>query len=262
VFLPEGYQQDAPYWDYDATNTSTDNTLETHKVGFVGAATIAFCFREPLEGEEGEVTYPTGAKIGHNPVGGGFELVAEPAAFPSDLLDELHFCNESAMGRGLPGFGRYLGSLTLKALLPEALHAATAVGTRGPIAGTPISLSPFGIVYPGASLSFSDGGDPSGQSGTEAVVWGCGDDICNHPGVVLSSGESGVMITAELLPVGTSTGQFATGSITSVQTDDGEAVFNNLPVTGPYPGTYQLRFSGGGASITSGTFTVFANIIN
>ncbi|HET6778369.1 MAG TPA: hypothetical protein VFH26_05735, partial [Gemmatimonadales bacterium] len=138
---------------------------------------------------------------------------------------------------------------------------AAAVGPRGPIAGSPSNLSPFGIVLPASTLSFSDGGDPSGQSGTEAVVWGCEDEVCNHPEVLLSSGESDVTITVELIPVGDSEGQFDEGSITSVQTDDGEAVFNNLPVTGPYPGTYQLRFSGGGASITSGTFTVFENII-
>jgi hypothetical protein len=257
--VPEGFTQDAPTWDYDATNSSTNNTVQTHTLATPGTAIIAFCFKEG----DGEVTYPEpGAQIGHNPVGGGFEFVDE-VPVPEDLLAELSACDFS--GGGLSsgsGLGRYLGSLAQKLFLPEQLHAAM-VGTRGPIAGTPISLSPFGIVVPSPSttLGFTTGGDPSGQSGTEAVVWDCGDDICNHPGVFLSSGESGVAISVELIPVGTSTGQFDVGSTTSVQTVDGVAVFNNLPVTGPYPGTYQLRFSGGGASVTSGTFTVFENII-
>ena len=255
--VPDEFVQDAPTWDYDATNSSTNNTTP-HNLATPGTATIAFCFKEG----DGEVIYdPPGASIGHNPVGGGFEIVPE-VEVPQDLLDELAcpFQGEGGLV-GFSGFGSYLGSLAQQVLLPEPLHAA-AVGPRGPIAGSPSNLSPFGIVVPSTTLSFSAGGDPSGQSGTEAVVWGCEDDICNHPELLLSSGESGVTITAELIPVGGSTGQFAEGSTTSVQTDDGEAVFNNLPVTGPYPGTYQLKFSGGGASVTSGNFTVFENIIN
>ena len=260
--VPDGFVQDAPTWDYDATNSSTDNTLATHTLATPGTVTIAFCFKNDATGD----IYPEpGARIGHNPVGGGFELVDDVTPVPPDLVDELFACAPPVIGSAhdLRGLSRYLAAMAQKVLLPRALHAAAAaVGTRGPIAGTPISLSPFGIVVPSSTLSFTDGGDPSGQSGTEAVVWGCEDDICNHPGVLLSSGESGVTITVELIPVDGSSGQFDEGSITSVQTDDGEAVFTQLPVTGPYPGTYQLKFSGGGASVTSGNFTVFQNIIN
>ncbi len=264
--VPEGYRQEPPYWDYDATNSSTNNTLATHKVGFVGAATIAFCFREPGEGDGGEVTYPgTGASIGHNPVGGGFEFVTE-VAVTGELQDELHGCNvETGMGRGLPGFGRYLGSMAMRILLPEPLYAAV-VGPRGPIAGTPISLSPFGIVIPTNDLGFTEDGDPSERDiyGSH-VQWGCGiEDTC-YPTVRLTDGESGVSgetITVELVSEG-GTGHFTEsegeyyGSTTTVDTDEtGRAVFDNLEVTGPFPGDYRLKFSGGGASITSEPFTM------
>jgi hypothetical protein len=150
-------RQDSPFWDYDATNANSDNTEATHEVG-PGTATMAFCFRE-VGGEPIEYGLP-GARIGHNPVGGGFELVNDVDPVPGDLQDELTDCPPpsdiigSADG-GRSGFtnitwssaGHYLANLARTLLLPTPLRAAT-VGTKGPIAGAPVSLSPFGIVLP------------------------------------------------------------------------------------------------------------------
>jgi hypothetical protein len=77
----------------------------------------------------------------------------------------------------------------------------------------------------------------------------------------LTDGETGISgqtIGVELIPV-TGTGSFTTtgAGITSVQTgESGGALFDQLNISGPYPGTYRLKFSGGGASVTSGTFTM------
>jgi hypothetical protein len=275
--VPDGFVQDAPTWDYDATNSSTDNTLATHTLATPGTVTIAFCFKNDATGD----IYPEpGARIGHNPVGGGFELVDDVTPVPPDLVDELSACTPPVIGgaNDLRGLSRYLAEIAQKVLLPEALHAAAAtVGTRGPIAGTPISLSPFGIVVPSSTLSFTDGGDPSEQTmaASGLVVWGCADEVCNYPELILTNSDNEVMagetISVELLPAdGSSTGQFTVanpeleepGSITLVETDEtGEALFDQLEITPPFPGNYMLKFSGGGASITSGVFTVTDAVI-
>ena len=158
-------RQDSPNWDYDATNSHTDNTLATHKVGVVngvvvypGTVTMAFCYKS--DGEGGHVTYPLpGARIGHNPVGGGFELV-EYEPIPANLQAALTDCsfeiglNPASDRDGLSlasvtwsNAGHYLAKLARTLFLPAPLRAAT-VGHIGPIAGKPVSLSQFAIVLP------------------------------------------------------------------------------------------------------------------
>jgi hypothetical protein len=160
-------RQDPPFWDYDATNASTDNTLATHTVGSCTPggppdAIMAFCFNS--DGEGGHVEYPSpGARIGHNPVGGGFEFVQE-VAIPVELQEELSDCpfeygygpffRMGSAGGGLSespltwsSAGHYLAKLARTLFLPAPLQA-TVVGPRGPIAGAPSSLSPFGLVLP------------------------------------------------------------------------------------------------------------------
>ena len=158
-------RQDAPFWDYDATNANTNNTVATHKIGSCTPggppdATLAFCFRSIGEGEH--ITYPgIGARIGHNPVGGGppvFEF-ADEVPVPPELADELTDCPTfsdlrlGSAGGGSSGIthltwssaGHYLATLARTLFLPTPLRAAT-VGGLGPIAGKPVSYSPFGIV--------------------------------------------------------------------------------------------------------------------
>lgn len=124
-----------------------------------GTATIAFCFRDT---GEGQIVYdPPGARIGHNPVGGGppvFEIVDDTPV--GDLAGELSACptfESPALKVRSPGgglelanvtwssAGHYLARLARALFLPAPLQAAT-VGTLGPIAGKPVGLSPFGIV--------------------------------------------------------------------------------------------------------------------
>ena len=164
-------RQDSPFWDYDATNASTNNTLATHTVGSCTPggppdAVMAFCFNS--DGEGGHVEYPfPGARIGHNPVGGGFEFVEELSEVPAELQDALTDCPfEGGYGGYGPFFrrlnspsggasgsnkltwssaGQHLVRLARTLFLPTPLRAAT-VGPRGPIAGLPSSLSPFGLV--------------------------------------------------------------------------------------------------------------------
>ncbi len=266
--VPSGFVQDAPTWDYDATNSSTDNTLATHTLATAGTVTIAFCFKNDATGD----IYPEpGARIGHNPVGGGFELVDDVTPVPADLVDELSACAPPVIGSAhdLRGLSRYLAAMAENVLLPKPLHAAAAtVGTRGPIAGTPISLSPFGIVVPSNDLSFTAGSDPSGQSSvSDQIGWACDGGSCTYPRVRLSDGESpvsGVPITVTLIPVEPPAGSFTGGSTVTVNTDvNGEALFNNLIVTAPFPESYKLNFAGGGTSLTtSGSFLVDPAIIN
>jgi hypothetical protein len=262
--VPADFNQEPPFWDYDATNSSTDNTLGTHKVGLGAngkpAATIAFCFRE----DGGGHTYfpEPGASIGHNPVGGGFEIVEE-VPVPTDLAPQLNCLQPPVLSstNAFGSFSRYLSRAAIKVLLPEPLHALT-VGTRGPIAGTPISLSPFGIVVPVNTLSFTDGGDPSGQStSNDQIQFNCEGSFCFYPAVRLTDGEvglSGRAITVTLIPVNPPAGVFTAGSTVTVNTDvDGVAEFNNLHVTAPFPESYELKFTGAGTSLTTeGSFLV------
>jgi hypothetical protein len=284
VDVTEGYVQEPPYWDYDATNSSTDNTVETHEVGLVDgvpAATIAFCFREDGEGEQ---TYPEpGASIGHNPVGGGFEIVDEVEDIPDDLEAALDCFQDPVVGSadGLRGFSRYLASLAMNALLPEPLHAA-AVGTRGPIAGTPISLSPFGIVIPesegGLSLEFhSERGlvfEPGGESlvvGSRDVLrwWETGVfdgfpfGVWVYPAlrVLDASGspQPDVPIGVSLVPVNGSAGTLGGTPTASTSEVTGfssmVAFFDDLTID--LPGIYRLEFTTLGAEpLQSGEFSV------
>jgi hypothetical protein len=155
-------RQDSPFWDYDATNANSDNTEATHTVG-AGTATMAFCYKSG-EGEDGHVIYPPpGPRIGHNPVpvGTKFEFVEEVDPVPTDMQNQLTDCPPPpvilgpASAGGVSGFtnitwssaGHYLANLARTLLLPTPLRAAT-VGQKGPIAGAPVSLSPFGLVLP------------------------------------------------------------------------------------------------------------------
>jgi hypothetical protein len=168
--LPSGYVQDGPVWDYDATNSSTDNTVATHTLATPGTVTIAFCIKNDFFGEIPE----PGVLLGHKPVGAPFEFVDEVDV--GDLLAELDACNtppifEFGSVDGLWGSRGYLAAVARKLLLPQPLHASV-VGTRGPIAGTPISLSPFGIVKPLTATSTSitsDTPDPSIPGGSVTV---------------------------------------------------------------------------------------------
>ena len=159
-------RQDAPFWDYDATNANTNNTVATHKIGSCTPggppdATMAFCFRSNGEGGHIEYEFPS-ARIGHNPVGGGppvFEFADEVIPVPPELADELTDCPTfsdlrlGSAGGGSSGIthltwssaGHYLATLARTLFLPTPLRAAT-VGGLGPIAGKPVSYSPFGLV--------------------------------------------------------------------------------------------------------------------
>jgi hypothetical protein len=159
-FPPEN--QRAPFWDYDATNANSDNTVATHTLATPGTATMAFCF------QPADVSYPgfAGAQIGHNPVGGGFEFVQE-VPIPTNLENELTACPPPvilgpASAGGVSGLtnitwssaGHYLAKLARTLFLPAPLSAAM-VGQKGPIAGAPVSLSPFGLVLPNCDTYYN-----------------------------------------------------------------------------------------------------------
>ena len=98
--------QKPPHYDYDATNSSTNNTVATHKPK-PGSALMAFCFEPP------DAYYGSGASIGHNPVGGGFELVQEVEVTPA-LQAELSACDllkSAAPERGCRDFLDISGQL-------------------------------------------------------------------------------------------------------------------------------------------------------
>ena len=280
--VTEGYDQEPPYWDYDATNSSTDNTLETHKVGLVNgvpAATIAFCFRED-DGTEHTYFPEPGASIGHNPVGGGFEIVDE--VDPGDLAEELSCIRAPVIGSadGLRGFSRYLASMAMNVLLPAPLQAAT-VGTRGPIAGTPISLSPFGIVRPSALelnlLQEPNDHDSENNHFVNSFIVPCSlvrEDIggdCRDllVGMQNSSGAAvgtGRIVTASLIVINKPTGTTPilegdnTQPIANVTLDlvnfFPAATFADLSIN--VPGRYQLKFEAPGASpVISEEFDVY-----
>jgi hypothetical protein len=283
VDVTEGYDQEPPYWDYDATNSSTDNTLATHKVGLVNdvpAATIAFCFRED-DGTEHTYFPEPGASIGHNPVGGGFEIVDE-VDIPEDLEEELSCIRAPVLttADGIRGFSRYLGSVVRRALLPEPLHAA-AVGTRGPIAGTPISLSPFGIVRPSALqlnlLQEPNDHDSENNHFVNSFIVPCSsvrEDIGGNcrdllVGMQNSSGTAvgtGRIVTASLIVINKPTGTTPilegdnTQPIANVTLDlvnfFPAATFADLSIN--VPGRYQLKFEAPGASpVISEEFDVY-----
>lgn len=139
-------RQRPPFYDYDATNSATDNTVQSHSPK-PGTVVIGFCF-EPV----GADYTPENARIGHNPVDGTFEFVTEILP-PADIQAQLSACpvpSDFQLGSADHGFGRLthrLIDIARTLFLPAPLRATT-VGTRGPIAGTPISLSPFGLVLP------------------------------------------------------------------------------------------------------------------
>lgn len=249
--------QRPPFYDYDATNSATDNTVETHTPK-AGSVLMAFCF-EPRGADYGS----PGASIGHNPVGGGFELVPEVEVTP-ELQEELSACNgEFGVGfRGLPGFGRHLGSMAKKLLLPAPLYAAT-VGGRGPIAGAPSSLSPFGLVLVSlnrvAIVSETDPGGDASYSVGETL------DACNEgctPEFFIEEpGEGGTITTPTQVTVTLVAENGASGTLsgtrvrTTSATDPFTANFDDLSVTAP--GVYHLVASAAGATFyTTSSFTI------
>jgi hypothetical protein len=274
--LPSGYVQDGPVWDYDATNSSTDNTVATHTLATPGTVTIAFCIKNDFFGEIPE----PGVRIGHKPVGAPFEFVDEIDV--GDLLAELDACNtppifEFGSVDGLWGSRGYLAAVARKLLLPELLHAA-AVGTRGPIAGTPISLSPFGIVRPTANeLNLLT--DPNNHTDDRNHFVGGHIRPCVNPPDAPGDGCQDVLVqmtNASGAPVGA--GQIVTASLITINAPEGPAPVLGGGPTQPIgtsegggatfasftdleidqPGQYQLRFEApGAAAVTSETFDVY-----
>jgi hypothetical protein len=261
----QGRSQFAPFYDFNAINSSNQHVLNSGKF-----AHVEMCLY--LETE-----YPPGYAIGHNPVFGapGYPFEVLP---PSDVGNLLP-CEFGESGlassvhrSGLQGLAVSVWQRTKEAatavLLPNPLSAATLVVGSGSASGKTSSLSPFGIVGP-AELGFTSAGDPSGETFTvnETLTWcfvtkGC---FFTFPTVILSdeegNGIGGVEISVTLVNVNGSPGSFTTegegASTTAVVTDteSGVATFSNLRITDP--GTYRLRFSAGsGTTLISGEFTV------
>ncbi len=259
-------EQRPPFYDYDATNSATNNTAASHAPK-PGSAVMAFCY-EPV-GQE----YPDdGASIGHNPVGGGFELVPE-VPVPPALQEELSACPPfipeglrlGSLGSGLPGFGRHLSSMAQKLFLPAPLYAAT-VGGRGPIAGSPPSLSPFGLVLVSLNqvtiVTGTDPGDIDGSYDVGETLDNCNEG-CTPEFFIDEPGEGGTIetptqVTVTLVPEGESNGTLnGTRVKMTSATSPFTADFNDLSVTAP--GTYHLVASAAGATFyVTGSFTVEA----
>ncbi|HEY7637915.1 MAG TPA: carboxypeptidase-like regulatory domain-containing protein [Gemmatimonadales bacterium] len=267
-----------PKYDYDAVNSSGVHVLQTGKF-----AVVAFCLLSLEEfGEDGVYPpggYPENRRIGHNPVGGGFEVLPEVDLVEEELADDLNCPTDiGSLAPGGSGFAnaalrlanRYLAPI----LLPRQLWAATLgkLPPPPPIGGRAGSLSPFGVVeFSEGELQFTPGGDPVGGDFETGNIlrWDCEGEFCSYPTVRLvdaeENGVAGASVTATLFrlvegePVEE---EFVDGSTTVVQTSTGEgagyAAFTNLVVAEP-DGEFRITFSAPGAtSVTSGDFMVRA----
>ncbi|MGZ8391613.1 MAG: hypothetical protein ACXWWK_02100 [Gemmatimonadales bacterium] len=251
--LPPGVTQDPPYYDYDATNDLTDNTVATHRPR-PGSAQMAFCF-------DADYYEGTSASIGHNPVGGGFEFVPETEITPA-LEAQLQCFSEvgfGSSGNGLPGFTRHVSSMAKKLFLPAPLYAL-AVGPRGPIAGLPASLSPFGLVFVTLNNVMLEAHDPGDHFYDEGeIIDTCGEG-CTPKFSIQRPSESLVTtatdVTVTLVPDDVySTGKLSGTRVRTTAAPYWKVNFNDLFVTGS--GNFHLVVSAPGANFyRTGSFSV------
>jgi hypothetical protein len=239
--VTNGEQQFPPFYDYNAANASGNHTV-------IGFAIIGFCVN------------PHGLfnpQIGHNPIGGGFEVLEAASTTeyagleltcttqdnpPSELT--LNF-GEGLQGLALSAWhtaGHYAGPVAEAVFLPQPLHATTL--NPGGLGGRLTTMSPVGEVE--ATYDFTvqnvanDPGDENFPVGEPLDT--CNGDSC-FPEFEVSNGDGteSTTINATLIPLDGSTGTL-TGT-TSVPTsgEGNTAVFSNLRVSAA--GTYFLIFA-------------------
>ncbi len=239
--VTNGEQQASPFYDYNAANASGNHTVN-------GFAIIGFCvnahgFANP--------------QIGHNPLGGGFEVLEAASAAEYAELGLTCPTQDNAppvigfnFREGLQGLalsawhtaGHYAGPVAEAVFLPQPLHATTlnpgGLGSRGS------TISPFGEVNATYTNTVqSVGFNPSG--GTFFVGGTIADcsEGCSFPEFQISAGEGNVSgtINATLIPLNGSTGTLS--GLTSVPTSGqgNTAVFSNLSLSAS--GTYFLIFA-------------------
>jgi hypothetical protein len=251
--VTNGEQQFPPFYDYNAANESGNHTVK-------GFAIIGFCVNPH------DLDNP---QIGHNPIGGGFEVLeaasaAEYAALGLTCTVQDNEVITLNFGEGLQELavsawhtaGHYAGPVAEAVFLPQPLHATTL--NPGGIGGRLTTLSPVGEVE--ATYDFTvqnvanDPGDENFAVGEPLDT--CNGDSC-FPEFEVSNGDGteSTTINATLIPLDGSTGTLS--GITSVPTsgEGNTAVFSNLRVSAS--GTYFLIFAAPNAEpYRTGTFTV------
>jgi hypothetical protein len=278
----------------DGPTSPSDHVLNEGKLASIGFC--LFLEPDGNNDTGDEIPYPPEGqrRIGHNPVPGSgqpaFEILELVEGFAQSPFGQRLAANcDKLMPTPPPvigGFGNpsasfataawrsaggYMGTLARAVFLPEALEASTLGKLPPPINGRAPSLSLFGVVEVG-ELEFTPDGDPTGQPGITAsdpIGWYvCPSKSCffHQPAVKLVDAEGvgvgNATILAELFRVEGETlvpEGFGEGSedteVTLAEGDNvGVAEFNQLIVSGP--GTYRLRFSANGVTVTSGDFIV------
>jgi hypothetical protein len=258
-------RQFPPTYDYNAINSTNTHVLQPGKT-----AKIAFCLVIIGSPETPGNGYPDPANlaIGHNPFGGGFEIL-EPFDLEGTELRNSLTCpgiddggGISSAGGGLQNFANAALYTAGRFLLPQRLWAAT-MGTLPPpppLSGKAGSLSPFKPVETSSNSIESFGSDlgPGDGNVVGQPLDACGEGC--EPTYRVTDGEVGIpgpiSLTVTLIPGEGSTGVLSgTTTKSTSETAPYTAVFNDLTISAP--GTYQLRISSPGvASDTTGVFTV------
>ena len=136
------------------------------------------------------------------------------------------------------------------------------VGQRGPIAGAPISLSPFGLVIVElnqVSLVANDPGDIEGSYGVGQTIDTCNEG-CTPQFSVVGPGESGTIqsptdLLVTLVPEDGATGTLNGTRVRTTSGPDWFADFNDLSISAS--GRYHLVVSAKGATFyRTGSFQV------
>jgi hypothetical protein len=249
--VTNGEQQFPPFYDYNAANASGNHTVN-------GFAIIGFCVNDHDLGNP---------QIGHNPLGGGFEVLEPASATEYANLGLICPTQDNLQltlnfGDGLQGLalsawhtaGHYAGPVAEAMFLPQPLHATTlnpgGLGSRGS------TISPFGEVDATYTNTVeSIGFDPTG--GTFVVGEPIGDcsEGCSFPEFQISGGTVSGTINATLIPLNGSTGTLSGTTSVPTSGEGNTAVFSNLRVSAP--GTYLLIFAAPDAEpYRTGSFTV------
>jgi hypothetical protein len=275
--LPPGDERNQfpPTYDYNAINSTNTHDLQPGKT-----ANIAFCLVIIGGPETPGNGYPDPAnlRIGHNPFGGGFEILVPVDNFEASELRNSLTCPgiddvTGSAGGGLQNFANAALRTAGSYLLPPPLWAA-ALGTLPPPpprTGKAGSLSPFKPVeVNGDHVSFTE--DPS-TNNTSTGNYFKGVTLDNngdggYPEVEILTGSgtrtgAGTNVTVSLIQTAGSGGvlngtltqpvtSFESGGTIFPQT----AQFNDLTISAP--GTYKLMFTApGAASKTSAEFKVY-----
>jgi hypothetical protein len=237
--VTNGEQQFPPFYDYNAANASGNHSVN-------GFAIIGFCVNPH------DLNNP---QIGHNPIGGGFEVLeaasaAEYAALGLNCTDQDNPPSELTLnfGEGLQGLAlsawhtasHYAGPVAEAVFLPQPLHATTL--NPGGLGSRTTTLSPFGEVdatYDFTVQNFEhDPGDLNFDVGEPLDT--CGES-CFPEFQISGEGTVSGTINATLIPLNGSTGTLSGTTSVATSGESDIAVFDNLIVSAP--GTYYLIFA-------------------